>query len=210
MGENNHRRINDFKNDEEVQPWLTMLLDAYAIVNSGIDKAIAKYQKKTGLALACKEGCCSCCRTHRDIPVYPLELVGIYWYVIEKVGGPKRDLLKGQLYQYKGEAQCPFLVQSSCSIHAMRPISCRQFNVFRKACSEGEDPYYTRRKEVLSPPREITDRAFAVMLPFYGVTGRDEIVKFIKHNLIHTHVKVLQSLKWDRLAVRMEEADLPK
>jgi Fe-S-cluster containining protein len=188
---------------KEDQPWLGLLLDAYAVVDRGIEKAIARYQKKSGLRLACREGCSNCCRTHKDIPVYPLELVGIYWYVIEKIKGDVREILRQQLKDFKGGATCPFLVHSSCSIHPMRPIACRQFNVFGNPCREGEDPYYTRRREVLSPPKEITDRAFEIMFPFYGVTDKEEIARFIKHNLMHTQVRVLQSLRWDRLALRM-------
>ncbi|MBS1114086.1 MAG: hypothetical protein H6Q92_1849, partial [Nitrospirae bacterium] len=37
---------------------------------------------------------------------------------------------------------------------------CRQFNVFGSPCAEGEDPYYTRREDVLLPIKQYTDRAF--------------------------------------------------
>ncbi len=201
------KRILIYQEDEQKHPWLSMLLEAYAVVDSGIENALLRQEKKTGLPLACKKDCCNCCMTHKDIPVYPLELVGIYWYVIEKIKGKDRGVLKAQLVNFKGEARCPFLVGTSCSIHPMRPIACRQFNVFGKACAEGEDPYYTRRREVLTPPKEINDRAFKIMLPFYGVSGQEEIVNFIKHNLIHTQAKVLQSLRWDRLALRMDDFD---
>ena len=51
-----------------------MLLDAYAIIDKGIAVAIKEYEEKSTARLACKKGCAHCCSTHKDIPVYPLEL----------------------------------------------------------------------------------------------------------------------------------------
>lgn len=203
MKRDNPKRLLIYQEDERLHFWLSMLLDAYAEVDLGIEKAIQRHQKDTGAELACQKGCSNCCKTHRDIPIYPLEMVGIYWYVIEKLQNPERSILQSQLACYKGQTECPFLVNASCSIYPLRPISCRQFNVFNRSCEVGEDPYYTRNEEVLKPPKEITDRAFAIMAPFYGVTDRRDIDRFIKKDLMHTHVKILQGLRWDKLALRM-------
>lgn len=192
-----------YKSDEENHPWLRILLDAYEVVDNGIEKDLKDYEEKNHVRLACKKGCSNCCKTHQDIPVYPLELVGIYWYAIEKVEGDTRKKLKEQLAAYKGEVRCPFLVDDFCAIYEVRPISCRQFNVFNQICNEGEDPYYTRKHDVFIPPKEINDKAFSIMLPFYGITGDDAISDFIKKDLYHTLVKVLQALSWHKLSERM-------
>lgn len=192
-----------YKSDEANHPWLKLLLDAYEVVDEGIQEAIKDVETKNSVRLACKKGCSNCCKTHQDIPVYPLELVGIYWYVIEKVDKDTRVKLKEQLRTYKGEVRCPFLVDDFCAIYEVRPISCRQFNVFNQICKEGEDPYYTRRQDVFIPPKEINEKAFSIMLPFYGVTGDEAISDFIKKDLFHTFVKVLQALSWDKLSERM-------
>lgn len=192
-----------YKTDRENHPWLPLLLDAYELVDKGLQKSIKDYEIKNSVQLACKKGCSNCCKTHKDIPVYPLELVGIYWYVIEKVQGDTKRLLKEQLRRYKGETQCPFLVNDICSIYDMRPIACRQFNVFTQVCKEGEDPYYTRKQDVFIPPKEINEKAFSIMLPFYGISGDEEISNFIKKDLIHTFVKILQTLSWEKLSSRM-------
>ncbi|MBI4691455.1 MAG: YkgJ family cysteine cluster protein [Nitrospirae bacterium] len=105
---------------------------------------------------------------------------------------------------YSKDAPCPFLINASCSIHAIRPISCRQFNVFNRKCDEGEDPYYTRRDDVLTPIQEYTDRAFYIMLPFYGITDETDKAHVIKNNLIHSQVRILQLLNWKELAVKMD------
>lgn len=199
-------RLN-FPDDEAKFDWLPLLLDAYAVIDNGILLAINNGGHRKNLSLACKEGCDNCCRTHKDIPVYPIELVGIYWFTIEKITEPIRGILKKQLGDCSKDSPCPFLIKASCSIHPMRPIACRQFNVFAKKCEDGEDPYYTRRDDVLTPVQEYTDEAFYVTLPFYGITNETDKVHIIKNNLIHSQVHILRLLNWKELAARMKEFD---
>ncbi len=196
-----------FQDDEKKLPWLPLLLDAYAVIDDGISRVISETEKKRGVMLACGKGCGNCCSTHRDIPVYPLELVGIYWFIIEKVSQPLRAVLKGKLLGHHKGDPCPFLVEGACSIHPLRPAACRQFNVFGEKCGEGEDAYYTRRSDVLTPRREYTDRAFSIMMPFYGVTGKKEIERAVRTRMIDSLARVLQLCNWQELPVRMEEFD---
>jgi len=193
-----------FPSDENKHPWLPLLLDACFIVDKGIDEAVRTAFKK-GRKLACSKGCSNCCKTHQTIPVYPLELVGLSWYVIEKITGPERDIIKTQLRNYKENDPCPFLVNGACSVHPMRPVACRQFNVFGTPCAEGEDPYYTRREDVLSPIKQYTDRAFFIMLPFYGVEDENERWRIIESGAVHQVVKLMQTCNWKSLADKMDE-----
>jgi Fe-S-cluster containining protein len=195
-----------FREDEAIHPWLSMLLDAYCIIDKGISEAI-KTELKKGRRLACGKGCSHCCKTHQTIPVYPLELVGLSWYVIEKITGPEREIIKAHLRDYKENDPCPFLVDGACSVHPMRPAACRQFNVFDTPCAEGEDPYYTRRESVLSPFKKYIDRAFFIMLPFYGVEHEEERTKLIESGAVHQLVKLLQTCNWKSLAEKMDEYD---
>jgi Fe-S-cluster containining protein len=193
-----------FPSDENKHPWLPLLLDACFIVDKGIDEAVRTAFKK-GRKLACSKGCSNCCKTHQTIPVYPLELVGLSWYVTEKITGPERDIIKTQLRNYKENDPCPFLVNGACSVHPMRPVACRQFNVFGTPCAEGEDPYYTRREDVLSPIKQYTDRAFFIMLPFYGVEDENERWRIIESGAVHQVVKLMQTCNWKSLSDKMEE-----
>lgn len=193
-----------YPDDEELYDWLSPLLNAYYIVDKGIAEAIRREKKRR---VACAKGCSSCCRTHKTIPVYPLELVGISWYVVEKISGHERETLKRHLKYYKENEPCPFLMNGSCIIHPMRPISCRQFIVFNKPCDEGEDPYYTRIKDVLMPPKNYIDEAFFIMLPFYGVKDESKRIKAIQSGAIHKMVKLIQTCHWNSLANKMEEFD---
>lgn len=195
-----------FADDEARFPWLVTLLDAYATIDKGVSSAI-KREKSNGRELACAKGCCSCCTTHQDIPVYPLELMGISWYVIEKLQAPLREQLKHQLQNIDNVDTCPFLLDGSCSIHPMRPIACRQFNVLDKPCSDKEDAYHTRKKDVMMPIKRFTDDAFHTMLPFYGIKRKAERVKAIKQGKLHSLAKVMRECNWKSIPEKMDTFD---
>lgn len=195
-----------FPEDEARFSWLPTLLDAYEIIDKGVAVSIEDEKKKRRVKLACRKGCGNCCQTHRDIPVYPHEIVGIYWFAVEKTAGPVREVLKRQLSDHSDGHACPFLVDGSCSIHPLRPAACRQFNVFDRPCAGGEDPYYSRREDVLTPIRGYTNKAFSVILPFYGIAdGSDESLAV--SNIIHTRAVNLQTYSWKKLAGIMDEFD---
>ncbi len=207
-GLSRQRRLS-FPADEKKHPWLSLLLDAYSVIDKGVDAAVRDAGRE-GRTLACRKGCASCCRTHQTIPVYPLELVGVSWYIVEKMSGPERESVKLNLRNYQEKEPCPFLVNGGCSVHPVRPVACRQFNVFGTPCAEGEDPYYTRREDVLSPIKKYTDRAFFIMLPFYGVQDERERWRIIESGAVHQVVKVMQTCNWKSLADKMEEFDRHK
>jgi len=196
-----------YPEDELRHGWLALLLDAYAIIDRGIARAIESETRKRHVGLACIKGCAACCRTHRDIPLYPLEMVGIYWFCVEKMDPAVREILKGQLSRFTVGGTCPFLIDSSCSIHPMRPVACRQFNVFGNACAEGEDPFHTRRKDVLTPLKEYVEKAFVVMMPFYGITKEADKLRAARQGLLHSQATNLKSYNWRALRKRMDDFD---
>jgi len=195
-----------FPQEEQRLPWLSMLLDGYAIADEGVGEALRR-EERQGRKLACGRGCASCCRTHTTIPVYPLELVGLYWYATERVHGAARAQLKAQLRHHDKEGACPFLVDDACAVHPMRPMACRQFNVLGTACAEGEDAYYTRRQDVLTPLKSYTDKAFHAMLPFYGITDKAKRRQAVKAGALHAMARVMKDCDWAKLAQRMNEYD---
>lgn len=193
-----------FPQDERRQPWLAPLLEAYHLIDQGVAEGIDRAVLH-GRQLACAKGCATCCRAHTTIPVYPLELIGIYWFVSEHLVEPGRGRLREQLRSHVSGGPCPFLVDESCSIHPLRPMACRQFNVFDHVCAEGEDAFHTRPQDVLVPDRRAMDAAFFEMLPFYGVKGKRERREVLKKGLQHSLAKVLQQHDWAKLAERMGE-----
>lgn len=171
-------------------------------MDEGVSKDIEK-SEKAGRKLACRRGCSNCCKTHRDIPIYPIEIVGIYWYVMEKVREPLRSEIKKALIKHKKGESCPFLINKVCSIYQVRPLACRQFNVFGHPCEEGEDPYYTRAHDVLKPSNNYLGKALYETTPFYGVFDAEERIEFINSGKLNGNVKILQNYPWIELARRM-------
>jgi Fe-S-cluster containining protein len=192
-----------YPEDEKETDWLSALLDAYYTADKGIFEKILEQEKK-GRRLACAKGCSTCCSTHVTIPVYPMELLGIYWYVILKADPEIKESLKIKLENFKPGDSCPFLLKGgACGIHPMRPLACRHFNVFGKSCAPGEDPFYTRRKDVLTPDEKVKNKALSYMVSIHGITDRKERKEFVKSGQIHQLAKNIQEIDWKKLSRRI-------
>lgn len=196
-----------FPEDEARYAWLSLLLDGLALFDKGTALGIQRAKRKQIRPVACREGCSNCCQVNTDIPVYPLELAGIYWFVIEKLGDPLRGKLKTQLMVHEGKPPCPFLIDNSCAIYPLRPGVCRLFVVFGRPCSPGEDAYHSRKEDVLTPLEEFKNQAFFVMLPFYGITGDEDRTRAVQNRVIHSRVLNLLGCDWKNLAEKMEAHD---
>ncbi len=192
---------------ETAYPWLTLLFDAYYAADQGIYEAIDSEIMKKKRTLACVKGCSACCRTHVTIPVYPLELMGIYWFLFDSVKRDVYEAISVQLLDYVPGKGCPFLVGGACGIHPARPLACRFFNVFSKPCGEGEDPYYTRRQDVWTPDEKLKEKALARMLPYHGIVQRAERREAMKNGFMMRFVKNLQDMNWPGIAIRLNNRD---
>ena len=184
-----------------------MLLDAYFEADKTVFQTIAAEISKKGKTLACARGCSSCCKTHVTIPVYPLELLGLYWFILEKANEANREAIINQLMDFEPGKGCPFLVRGICGVHAMRPMACRFFNVYNTPCKEGEDPFYTRRKDVMTPDEKQKDKALSLMLPYHGITRRPERREAMRNGYIHKFVKNLQNINWPKVAMSLKNRD---
>lgn len=179
-----------------------MLLDSYFAADRGVFEGIRRQTAK-GRSLACDKGCSHCCRSHTSIPVYPLEVIGIYWYVIQKLDREQQARLQKPLKSHQSGDPCPFLVDGICAVHPLRFLACRHFNVFDTTCKAGEDAFFTRRSDVLTPIKRHQDEALAKMLPFHGIKNKVQRREAIKTGWIHQHAQVLQEIDWSKLASRL-------
>jgi uncharacterized protein len=197
------RRLH-FPDDEKRLPWLPALLDACAIADTGVAIAIRDAEKKEKKTIACGKGCDVCCH-QPDIPLYPHELPGLAWFVSEKLDPDVKARVLDQCSRHAKGSPCPFLVDHTCAVHAVRPVACRQYNVFTTQCAPGEDPYYTRRADVLVPIADYTDRAFAAIAAFYGMAlerDREKVVRQIRSKIMN-----LQENDWKELVRIIEAGD---
>lgn len=192
--------------EEARLPWLPLLLEAQAAVDAGVAAGLRERERQ-GARLACRRGCTVCCRTQSDIAVFPLELVGLSWFAVEKLEGAPRAAVRTQLAAHARGGPCPFLVDGSCAVYPVRPMACRSFCVFNAPCAEGEDPWHTRNADVLAPRPATLERARRAMLPFHGVDAREEQDQWIARGLLDTLARNLPELEWRSLAAKMDEFD---
>ncbi|HUX27075.1 MAG TPA: YkgJ family cysteine cluster protein [Burkholderiales bacterium] len=191
-----------FAKDEARLAWLSLLLEMYHTTDQGVAQGIRQGERH-GRTLACARGCAACCRSHGDIPVYPLELAGIAWFATEQLSGDLRETVRQQLARHKALPSCPFLVNEACTIHPLRPMACRHFNVFDRACAEGEDAFHTRRDDVLTPVAFYKNKALAMMLRHHQVPGETERKARVEDGSVHALAQSLRELRWENLALRM-------
>ena len=190
-----------FPEHEARHPWLPVLLRMHALVDAGIEAAVRAEERRRGVRRACRSGCDVCCRTQSDIPVFQIELAGLSWFCAERLAGPTRSAVRAGLERHlPGARECPFLVERACAVHPVRPMACRLFTVFGRPCAEGEDPFHTRRPEMLAPPPGLLARAYRVMLPFHGVTEPKDQETWLERGLVKTLAVNFPDCDWRSLA----------
>jgi Fe-S-cluster containining protein len=182
----------------------------HELVDAGIETAVRKEERRRGARRACARGCSVCCRTQSDIPVFPLELAGISWYAAEKLEGAARAGVRERVARHApGDRACPFLVEAACAVHPVRPTACRLFTVFGRRCAEGEDPFHTRRADLLAAPPGLLARAYRAMLPFHGVTEAPDQQHWLERGLVTTLARNLPACDWRTLARLMDAPRTP-
>ena len=98
-------------------------------------------------------------------------------------------------------------MEGACGVHPMRPMACRFFNVFNRVCEEGEDPFYSRRKDVFTPDEKVKEKALSMMLPHHGIVQRSEKKEALRSGYLNRYVKNLQELRWPDIAERLKNGD---
>jgi len=162
--------------DEDKYPWLSILLDTYHIFDVGLAIERKEEEKRRGRIAACSEGCCSCC-LRPSAPVTELEILGIWWFVIDKLGSDVKTPVQERLLNHRQSAECPFLLHSRCSIYSVRPLACRILHVFGTPCKPDEIPVETRPDDIWTPSRDVGRNAAMTMLTYFGLTRAQDKVK---------------------------------
>ncbi|THB67533.1 MAG: YkgJ family cysteine cluster protein [Desulfovibrio sp.] len=197
-----------FPVEEERLPWLSMLLDALWVIDRGVAASLPKHvAENPGQAVACHKGCHACCLDN-DIPVTPLEAVGITWFVAEKAARVvKADVLTAlQAFPHRAntEAGCPFVLNGNCLVYPVRPIACRNYIVFSVPCALGEDPTETRPGDVLRPIGSFARQAFRLMLPYYGFHQEQDLEQAVRDKYLFTVTGSMHRADWSRLKALVE------
>ncbi len=187
-----------YPEDEAKYDWLPMLLDAYNILDRAVAIGLDEERRKRRQEVACTKGCSNCCLSPR-VPFVGIELAGISWYASEKLAGSIREKVKHQLQHHVETTQCPFLVDDACSIYPVRPIACWEYHFFGNPCAKGEDAWETRRKDIWSPGRDVAQKVAMKILPFFGITSKNQKIQAFKSGFIAAQSKEMHHFDWNHV-----------
>jgi hypothetical protein len=154
--------------DEAKYKWLPILLDAYDISDRLTAECLAELSKE-GLHVACQKGCYACC-LNPAVPLNELEMMGISWYVEEKLQDDRLEVMQ-RLSDRSRRSECAFLIGGCCSIYPMRPLSCRLFYVKSPPCAVGEGVHRTRAQDIVMPTKRIAKEVSMRILDYFGIKG---------------------------------------
>lgn len=186
--------------------WLKTILDTYYISDAQVEEHLVKISKK-GLSAACHEGCQACC-LKPTVPITELELRAISWYTSEVLAGELRQVIKQRLDEHKSRLECPFLVDSKCSIYPVRPLICRQFLVKTKPCKIGEDVLETRPEDIIQLDRESVIRPVAMrLLDHYQFKSSTAKRKAFESGFIAKNARDMHTYDWSLIANSMRFFD---
>lgn len=190
---------------EKNYSWLPILLDTYAICDEGLRQEIAAEVKRRGVPVACTKGCGTCCRQH-DIPVSTPAFMGIVWYVTEILDNDVRDELLKSLGPPGQTTQCPFLKDGACSIYPARPLACREYVVYRRACAVGEDPFFTRPKDMhpATPDRRLQVALRFLDSPVYNLSTKKKKIAAYHDGVMYKFTPGMHEIDW-RILIDMAE-----
>ncbi len=184
--------------DEARHPWLTILLDTYYILTTGTTLALKDEEIRRGQTIGCGPGCTGCC-LRPEVPVTLLEVLGIWWYVMEKLPPEVSARLKQRLINRKASLQCPFLEEGRCVVYPLRPLACRFLHVFGSPCKPEEIPVQDRPQDVWLP-REAVPRAIFTMLEYFGFNTVEERLKALEEGYVATVSSAMSEFPWENLA----------
>ncbi|MEK8049600.1 YkgJ family cysteine cluster protein [Ideonella sp. DXS22W] len=191
---------------EAKYPWLKTILDTFYISDSQVEDHLAKVAKK-GVTPACHRGCDACCKK-ATVPFTAPELKAISWYASEALSGDVRSVVKQRLLNHADSLECPFLVESVCSIYPVRPLICRQFLVMGSPCTTEEDVGTDRPQDIIPLPRETVIRPVAMRLlddfEFKTTAAKRKAFEsgFISHNARDMH-----EFDWTIISKTMQHFD---
>ena len=192
-----------YPEDEARLPWLSVLLDAYHVIDAGTVLELRDEERRRGARAACLRGCDSCC-LRPVVPLNPLETQGICWYASKRLEGAVRQTVQEQLRRHRQTPRCPFLVDSACAVYAVRPHACRILHVFGRPCGPEEEVELTRPGDIWTHSAEVARLAATIMLPHFGVSGRREMGDAFEEGLLYDISVPLHEFPWEELVERME------
>ena len=188
--------------------WLPILLDSYAIDDYEKQLDITNEMTKRDENIACHEGCLGCC-TNQAIPITMFEFMGISWYYSEVCEGEIRKRVRPRLLHHKKTVECPFLLDTICSIYPVRPLACRDFFVFGEPCKMDEDPFVARPHDMLPTNRDVSKYVALRLLdfPYFSCSTMEQKRKAFDEGIIVNSGRPMHGLDWTEFVKRTDMSD---
>jgi Fe-S-cluster containining protein len=148
------------------------LIKAVQIFDQRMDEVIHQRVKKLK-NIACRSGCAHCC--HQMVGASPLEVFLMAEAINNQYADQKNTLLE-RLALHATQAEnnwdqpprydqaCPFLIESRCSIYAVRPSGCRKAHSLDVARCEAF--FLQNSEEQISGDKELDQRCLGVRKGF--------------------------------------------
>lgn len=193
---------------ESRYPWLPILLDSYVIADYERQLDIKNEMARRGEDIACHKACFNCCTSH-EIPITAFELTGISWYYSEVCEADIRKQIKPRLLNHNRIVECPFLLNTICSIYPVRPLACRDFFVFGNPCKKGEDPFVTRPHDMLPINRDVSKYVALRFLDFpaFDCSTMEKKQKAFHEGIIVNSRRPMHELDWTEFVKRADMFD---
>ena len=187
-----------YPEDEAEHPWLSALLDAYQIQDTGIAIELEEEKRKRGVKLGCRRGCGTYCQ-RPTVPVTEVEISGIAWYITKIAPQDIREAIKKEIINGGKSLKCPFNIEGVCRIYPVRPIACRLLYVFGEPCTPGLDIQAARGKDIWAHSRDLGRRITFALLPLYGITGAREMSEAFDNGFLAEQTGSMLQQPWDNL-----------
>jgi Fe-S-cluster containining protein len=187
-----------YPEDEANYPWLSALLNAYHIQETGIAVELEQEMKQRAKKLACGKGCDVCC-LRPTVPLTEPEIRGVAWYATTQLTPDLREKVKNQVLNRHKSLTCPFLVEGACSVYPVRPIACRILHVFGEPCSPSGDIYLNRARDMWAHSRDLGRRVSYALMPLYGITGRLNMERAFDEGFLTNNSTSMMDQPWESL-----------
>lgn len=187
-----------YPEDESANPWLSALLDAYQIQDTGITVELEEEKKRRREKLGCRRGCGTCCQ-RPTVPVTEPEIKGIAWYITQKMPEKLRETVKQQILNRGKSLKCPFNIEGVCEIYPVRPIACRLLYIFGDPCIPNHDIYLTRPRDLWTHSRDLGRRIAFALLPLYGITGKQNMEEAFNAGFLNDNTVSMLEQPWENM-----------
>ena len=127
------------------------------------------------------------------------EILGVLWYVLRKQEEGVRAEALDRLLHLERSIECPFLLNSRCSVYAVRPLACRILHVFGAPCKPEEIPVQDRPGDIWTPSREVGLKAVTALLPYFGFTDAGDRLRAFNEGFVLSHSLQMREIQWEAL-----------